>query len=73
MLGIPPKPGNAFHMHNCPHKDNAEDWYWPFATYDEFMVALNKARYLKSKSGQKEHKKAHDIRMRRETLNAPQV
>eukprot|EP01083_Nonionella_stella_P002760 7919_1 len=73
MQGLPPKPGQAYHMHNLRHGDHGEDWYWPYANYDEFMVALNKARYLKSRSGQRQHKKHHEQRMRRQEMNAPQV
>ena len=73
MQGVPCKPGTAYHMHNLRHGDHAEDWYWPYANYDEFMVALNKARYLKSRSGQRQHKKHHEQRMRRQEMEAPQV
>ena len=73
MQGVPPKPGAPYHMHNLRHGDHAEDFYWPYATYDEFMVALNKARYLKSRSGQRNNKKRHEQRMRKQEMDAPQV
>ena len=73
LQGVPPKPGNPFHMHDAPHKDHAQDWYWPYATYDEFMVALNKARYMDSKSGQRDKQKDLEQKMRDAELNAPQV
>lgn len=73
LQGVPPKPGNPFHMHDAPHKDNATDWYWPYATYDEFMSAMRKARYRRSKAGQRDAKKELDIKWRDAELNAPQV
>jgi len=71
--GVPPKPGNAYHMHDCPHKDHAEDFYWPGVTYDEVKQMLHRARYMESRAGRRDAKKAYDVHHREKELKAPPV